>query len=101
MTAIPVGTVVKDLASQRQWVVFGYHQEDDTIMASDPQAAGIVRLDASHTAMVVSHRWDSDEAQSWRTTLRSNLLSHIGRQEHATAMWISDNLDHTGEVWLL
>lgn len=101
MTAIPVGTVVKDLATQQQFVVVGYRSEDDTIMASDAQATRMVRLDASHTALIVSHRWDSDVAQSWHQTLRNRLLDHVGRPTHEVALMVSDQLDHMGEAWPL
>ncbi len=98
MTVIPIGTVIKDLQTQDQFVVIGYRATDDTVMCTDVQASRLVRLDANHAALIVSLPWDSEGAGQWRANLRNRLIDHLGTGTAPVALMVSDQLDHAGEV---
>lgn len=99
MTAVPVGTIVKSLATQSEWLVVGYRDSDDTAMCTDTDAYRMARVDCSSADMVVTHQWDSEAAAAYRSRLRLALLDHVGKQSEPVAHMISEQLDHLGEVW--
>lgn len=98
MAAIPIGTIVKSLATQDEWLVCGYRADDDTAFASDTDAQRLARLDCSSADMVVVHAWDSEVAANYRRRLRLALLDHANRPTAGMAVVISDQLDHVGEL---
>ena len=99
MTAIPVGSILKDLEGREQWVAIGYRAEDDTVMVTDLQATRMCRWMASHPGFIVEYPHDHEYADACRVTLRTSMLA-MASDPHMrpVALMVSDQLDHVGEL---